>query len=53
MLSGRILPKNASIFTCSHPDLNSVPGEKPLDPCLQGKNEKGREWRGKGGEVSK
>jgi len=32
MLSRHILPKNASIFTCSHRGLKSFPGRKTLRP---------------------
>ena len=41
LLSGHILLRNASYFTCSHLDLKNFPGEKSSDPYLQ-------RWGGEG-----
>jgi len=47
LLSGHILPRNDSNFTCSHLDLKIfVPGEKPPDPCLQGQGREKEGWEG-------
>ena len=50
LLSGHILPRNASNFTCSHLNLKNFLGaEKPPDPCLRGRGmEKEGRGRGKG-----
>jgi len=42
------LPRNASVFTCIHPDLKNFPGEKPQTPAVR-RGRKG-EWRGNEGE---
>ena len=46
LLSGHILPRNASNFTHIHLDLkNFSQGDTP-DPCLQGQGREGRGWEG-------
>jgi len=42
LLSGHILPRNASNFTCSHLDLKNFPQGETAGPCLQGREGKRR-----------
>jgi len=47
LLSGHILPRNASNFTCSHLDLKKVSlGRNPQTPAYRGGEGKGGEVRG-------
>ena len=43
VLSGHIVPRNASNFTRSHLDLNPPPGRNPRTPAYMGGNGKGGE----------
>ena len=45
LLSGHILPQNASNFTCSHLHFKNFPGEETAGPLLTGAGRERQLWQ--------